>query len=82
MTGRRDFSSFLCCAYLAALLLMVNSPQGHGLVNCRKYIYAPVCRGIAAKRSGSFHPAPRSVESNLRLPQFQDYLLERRRLTF
>ncbi|BET02086.1 Hypothetical protein NTJ_14904 [Nesidiocoris tenuis] len=88
ISGRRDFSAFLCCAILVALLLMLNMSQGQGAIhelNCRKYVFAPACRGVAAKRSLHHSPPASYLSASpnlLRIPGFQEYLLSRKKLAF
>nr|UES72876.1 elevenin [Carausius morosus] len=67
-------SRVLCCLLLATLLS--RAAEARGPVDCTRFLYAPVCRGVAAKRS--FLPADRDVYTpdNMRKLSSLEQLLE------
>nr|BAV78807.1 elevenin [Plautia stali] len=54
---RRGVSSVCLCLFLLSLLVALATCQRSRSVNCKKMVFAPICRGVAAKRAGKvFYP--------------------------
>ncbi|CAH1098695.1 unnamed protein product [Psylliodes chrysocephalus] len=53
----REFTSKYCkvilfaCMFVITVVEISSKPQG---IDCRKHLYAPICRGVAAKRDGPY----------------------------
>nr|XP_024216787.1 uncharacterized protein LOC106686193 [Halyomorpha halys] len=49
---RRGVSSVCLCLFLLSLLVALATCSRVRSVNCKKMVFAPICRGVAAKRAG------------------------------